>query len=322
MNMDVSNKSISKSNSKIAIGTVQFGQTYGISNTHGQPNEKSARKILDQASKNKVTVLDTAPVYGKAEETLGRIIKPTDNFKIITKTHSITNRNLTHSPSTHIKKHFKDSLLRLRTNSIYGLLVHLSEDFLGPNGDDVWKTLTRLKLEGKTKYIGASCYSPIDARNICERYPIESIQFPLNVLDQSFITSGTIDYLTNKGVKMFTRSTFLQGLLLMNPERLPNGFSSAKSPLRLFHNASKKLNLTPLELSLKFVASIPNIKNIIVGVTQPSEMSEIFNALDTKLTEDFDFSTLAVRNESITNPSFWPPDEPKKLKFDFSILKE
>ena len=68
---------------KIAIGTVQFGCNYGISNTRGQTTTKEAQSIVSLATKKGIKIYDTAPSYGDSEFILGEIL-PKDT-KIITK---------------------------------------------------------------------------------------------------------------------------------------------------------------------------------------------------------------------------------------------
>ena len=61
-----------KNKKKIIIGCAQFGSKYGITNT-SKPNLKEQRKILNLAKKNKISFIDTSPVYGNSEENLGKI---------------------------------------------------------------------------------------------------------------------------------------------------------------------------------------------------------------------------------------------------------
>ena len=74
----------------LAIGTVQFGQHYGVSNVDGQPDEEGVRKILELAQKKGICTLDTSPAYGDAEGLIGRAIHSSDAFKIITKTPTLS----------------------------------------------------------------------------------------------------------------------------------------------------------------------------------------------------------------------------------------
>ena len=58
---------------KLAIGTVQFGLDYGISNTAGRTSVEEAGRILDRARMAGIDTLDTAAAYGDSEQVLGRI---------------------------------------------------------------------------------------------------------------------------------------------------------------------------------------------------------------------------------------------------------
>ena len=56
--------------SKLVLGTVQFGCQYGI-NSAGRPSQDDVKAILDEASANGITTLDTSCAYGDAEQVLG-----------------------------------------------------------------------------------------------------------------------------------------------------------------------------------------------------------------------------------------------------------
>ena len=53
---------------KIALGTVQWGLKYGISNTHGIPSDEELKAIFTIARKNNINLFDTAFQYGNAEK--------------------------------------------------------------------------------------------------------------------------------------------------------------------------------------------------------------------------------------------------------------
>ena len=73
--------------SKLALGTVQFGLDYGITNQSGQVTIKEVKGILDFAKENGIDVLDTASGYGNSEKVLGEV--GVDNYQIITKGSSL-----------------------------------------------------------------------------------------------------------------------------------------------------------------------------------------------------------------------------------------
>ena len=61
---------------KLALGTVQFGLSYGVSNTHGKTTEQQALDILEYAWRSGINTLDTASGYGDSEKVIGRLVDP------------------------------------------------------------------------------------------------------------------------------------------------------------------------------------------------------------------------------------------------------
>ena len=74
-------------NSKLILGTVQFGLNYGINNTTGKLKENKVLELLKIAYDLGIRTLDTAEVYGSAHEIIGNFHKKhsCSRFKIITK---------------------------------------------------------------------------------------------------------------------------------------------------------------------------------------------------------------------------------------------
>ena len=56
--------------SKLVLGTVQFGCSYGI-NSAGRPSGAEVQRILDLALGSGITTLDTSSAYGDAESVIG-----------------------------------------------------------------------------------------------------------------------------------------------------------------------------------------------------------------------------------------------------------
>ena len=87
---------------KLALGTVQFGINYGISNKNGQVSIEEVGRILDYAKENGINTLDTASLYGTSEEVLGQldanlqqlhgIVKNGQQYLAQLKTNTVENR--------------------------------------------------------------------------------------------------------------------------------------------------------------------------------------------------------------------------------------
>jgi len=65
---------------KIALGTVQFGMKYGISNQSGIVSPEEIISILKTADKFGIDTLDTAINYKDSESKLGLISTSTENW--------------------------------------------------------------------------------------------------------------------------------------------------------------------------------------------------------------------------------------------------
>jgi aryl-alcohol dehydrogenase-like predicted oxidoreductase len=290
----------------LGIGTVQFGQNYGISNKDGKTSREEVRHILSFAHSQGVSFLDTAPIYGMSEEVLGQILSRDDNFKIVTKVHPLSQDCFCDRDLTIVEETFSRSLLRLQQQSIYGLLVHQADDLLGANGNLLIAKMIEFKERGLVKKIGASVYNQWQIEAILERHKIDLIQIPINVLDCRLLLSGTLEKLKDIGIEIHARSIFLQGLLLMNPDSLSRYFDSIKEHLKIYHQEIEKYNLTPVEAALRFVKSIKYIDAILCGVNNLNQLQEILNywqnpqSLNTQ-----DFLRFAISDPAIVEPSQW-----------------
>ena len=54
-------------NHKLVLGTAQFQKNYGVLNR----KQINHNKILNIAKEHKIRFLDTSPLYGKSEKTIG-----------------------------------------------------------------------------------------------------------------------------------------------------------------------------------------------------------------------------------------------------------
>lgn len=290
---------------KLGLGTVQFGMDYGISNEDGQTPENEVMNILQYAKEKEVSLLDTASQYGNSEEVIGRCRSIAGGFKIITKTPRLTDE----ADNTDLLWNtFQNSLVRLKRSSIYGLLVHQAQDIFTPAGPRLMQKMTELKEKGLVEKIGVSVYTGEQIDEVWERnYPVDIIQLPLNVLDQRLIKSGHLTELKEKGVEIHARSLFLQGLLLMNPDKLSPYFDKVKKELRNYYGALKEKELTPMRAALLFAEKLGVIDVIICGVNNVKQLAELIAELEKVQTSrvDFDFGRFASNEIDIIDPTRW-----------------
>lgn len=278
---------------KLALGTVQFGVDYGISNEKGQVSELEVKEILDYAKEIDVHTLDTASLYGSSEEVLGKF--NLEYFDVITKTIKIDKTLDKNTNFERFKEAFYSSQKKLGYIQLHGLMFHEANDLLSPNGLALWDLVEDFKQKEYVRKIGVSVYSPEQLNEVLKLIDIDIVQLPLNILDQRFLPM--LPDLKSKNIEIHTRSTFLQGLLLMETCQLNSYFEPIKHILQ-------KLPQNRLETALGFVKSINEVDKIVVGVTNKTELQEIFSMYN-KQVENIDYSQFKINDEAFINPVNW-----------------
>lgn len=287
---------------RLALGTVQFGLDYGISNSEGVTPLEEVREILTVAKRNNIRVIDTAPMYGGSEEVLGKTLPDGNDFDIVTKTPRFDEIN-TDKKAEFLEKTFRGSLKKMNRRGVYGLLIHHANDLLGNGGDFLFGKMKELKTEGMVKKIGVSVYTSAQIDMILDRFDIDIIQLPINVLDQRLLMSGHLAKLKNDGIEIHARSAFLQGLLLIEPAALPSYFDSIKPHLKQYRDSLHQYRLTPLQAALSFVAGINEVDVVVCGVNNHLQLEELCGSLMS--IEPSMLSNFAIYDEDILNPSKW-----------------
>lgn len=260
---------------KLGIGTAQFGMNYGISNAKGKVNSKEIQSILKLARESKISVIDTAQGYNDSESALGQY--DLSAFKVVTKVSGEFEIEL--------------SLNRLNIESVYAVLLHNETECIRES----WERLEAIKHQKKTQKIGISVYDPQLTLELIQKYPIEIIQCPISILDQRFIE--ILPILKKKNIEVHARSVFLQGLILMEREKVHPFFDPIQSVL-------KKIPKNKLEVALNFVNNLNGVDHIIVGVTSSKELQNNIKALSKKV-EKMDYSVFKINENSFILPQNW-----------------
>jgi aryl-alcohol dehydrogenase-like predicted oxidoreductase len=290
---------------KIALGTVQFGMAYGVSNTSGQTNLNEVEEILTYAFSHGISTLDTAMAYGSSEEILGSTIHQCgDNWEIVTKTPHFKSAEITQKDLDTLKASLDNSREKLGKSSLYGLLVHACDDLFKPGGWRLISCMEKLKDQGLVNKVGVSLYCSGQIDKLLECCSIDLVQLPLNILDQRLIESGHLTKLKNKNIEIHARSAFLQGLLLMPLDKIDSWFSPIRNMLSGFHQAALDRDITVLQLALGFVSNIKEVDKVVVGVNNLDQLREIVAATDINI-DVVDFKFLSVRDPAFINPSKW-----------------
>jgi len=284
--------------SRLALGTVQFGLDYGIANNNGQVRPQEIKAMLDLARVGGVSMLDTAIAYGDSERRLGELgIK---DFKLITK---LPGMMAASDIKSWVKEQARGALGRLGVSSVYGVLLHQPKNLCGDNGLALYRALNDLKNDGLTQKIGISIYDPSELHLLNNKFQFDIVQAPFNLLDQRLNLSGWLKKLKDMNTEIHTRSTFLQGLLLMERESIPHKFDRWKQLWDQYHLWLLSTGHSALEACLSFPLSFPEVDKVVVGADNQNQLKKIL--ITSKSISLLNFPPIACEDESLINPSKW-----------------
>ena len=252
-------------NSRIILGTAQFGQVYGLKNSKVLEKEK-VFEILELAKDKKIVTLDTAEVYGYSHQIIGEYHKISGSkFNINTKLKSLGR------PDEFDRK-IDQLLAELNIDKIKTLMLH---SVFG----DAMKIDRYAKIaEDRIDDFGVSIYLNEDINNL-DLDAIKTVQIPFNLLDNFSIRKGLIDFLVGKSINIHARSIFLQGLLTM--ESIDSKHNMHLEIIRnaqiLYGKLEKKFSLKQYALCYPLLHG--NLGGVLIGVDSKNQLNENINLL-------------------------------------------
>jgi aryl-alcohol dehydrogenase-like predicted oxidoreductase len=171
------------------------------------------------------------------------------------------------------------------------------------------KILHNFIASGRVKHIGVSVYSPDKAIQALNTEGIDMVQIPTNIMDRRFEKAGVFQLADKKKKKIYIRSVFLQGLILMDSREIPEGMAFAMPVLEKLESLSLDSGLTRHELALGYLkTTVPDAK-VIFGADIPEHVKEncaywektIPSSLISEVKKQFNNV-----DEKILNPALWP----------------
>jgi len=277
---------------KLVLGTVQLGTNYGVNNTTGQPTKKEGFTILDTAFAEGITTFDTAYGYGTAEEVLGEWIQ----------SNSLASKVCIISKGK--PDELAKSLKRLHVENIDGYLLHSAQDLYN---NEILEGLREVKRAGLVEHIGVSVYNETEAHKALE-LGLDYVQVPYNVFDRGLDDTDFFTLAKEKGITVFARSPFLQGLLLMDPAKLPSHLADAKESLGVFIGIANKYNFSQTQAALLFSLHACRAERIVFGVETLAQLEEILDTSRTPVPAGFIEAVkthVQISDPAIVNPNLW-----------------
>ncbi|MGQ0671757.1 MAG: aldo/keto reductase [Hyphomicrobium sp.] len=250
------------------LGTVQLGLPYGISNRNGKPTKEQAFAVLDAAYSHGVSCLDTARSYGESEELIGAWQKSRKAvIEVVTKIPPLAG-----SGAERAEKVLSESLKRLGTARVQGLLLHRASD-LGGAGMDRW--IDGCLESGRIGDFGVSIY---DADELPDEFRIRMVQFPASVLNQTCARSTAIRNFRLSGRTLFVRSVLAQGLMVMPEDAIPAGLAAVRPFIARLKQIARQSDVSVLALAIASARRLAPGGDIVLGAETPSQVEGLVEA--------------------------------------------
>ena len=260
--------------SRLMLGTVQFGMPYGIANRTGQPSYADVLAMLTAAAEGGITALDTAPSYGESEVVLGRALQElglAEQMTVVTKIGHLTSEQAADPAAAEhaIRESVDASRLRLRLETLPLVLFHRESDFA------CMHVLETLRDEGKVRCAGVSGgASPGPVADMVRSGRVQALQLPVNVLDRRHQAAGVLAEAASRGVAVFVRSVYLQGLVLMPEPDVPAVLRPAIPVRRRLEQVAAQAGVSMVELAMRYVLSLAGVTSVLIGVETIEQLRE------------------------------------------------
>jgi aryl-alcohol dehydrogenase-like predicted oxidoreductase len=299
--------------SRLMLGTVQFGLPYGIANSGGQPSFEAIKDILSCAYEHGVNCLDTAASYGSSEEVLGRALEElgiSDRINIITKLNHLPDGLSVSQADAVVEKSVLCSLRNLHLEVLPVCLFHLEQNFR------YMESLIKLRERGLVRHVGVSTVTTNAALTIIASGNVEALQIPTSILDRRFVNSGVCSEAGKRGLVVFGRSIYVQGLILLTDQETPFHLRAIVPVRSRLARIAEQAGMTLGELAMRYVLGISGLTSVLVGVDSIAQMRQNLEFFSRgPLSADLKTAVhqaVPELPETIINPAFWARARPAK----------
>jgi L-galactose dehydrogenase len=266
--------------SVLGQGGAAFGQQYGA--VSAEEVSACVRHAIDRG----VNLFDTAAYYGRglSEELLGAALAGglRERVFICTKACRL-DRALFDFTARGTRACVEASLKRLRTDHVDILLAHDIEfaddyDFVF---NETYRELERLKQEGKTRFIGMSCYPlPLLKRAIetCELDAV--ISYAHFTLQNTRLLSEFLPVAEARGVGVMNASPLSLGLLTnQGPQAWHPAGAEVRSACKRAAELCAARGADISDLGMRFALAEARVPTTLSGAARASELDANLNAL-------------------------------------------
>ncbi|MBM3459523.1 MAG: aldo/keto reductase, partial [Armatimonadetes bacterium] len=210
--------------------------------------------------------------YGNSEAVLGQALRELGRqgaMRVVTKVAHL--REAAADPKTAraaIQASVARSRERLQEDVLPLCLFHREEDAR------YLDVLADLREQGRLRAFGCSLMTPEALLGLVANPELDAVQVPLSVLDRRFIRSGAVARAAERGIAVFARSVFVQGLLLLPADRVPEPLGELLPVRARLEALAEEAGLSLGELALRAVLSEPGVRCVVVGAEAELQVRE------------------------------------------------
>ncbi|WP_304170332.1 aldo/keto reductase [Phenylobacterium aquaticum] len=282
--------------SKLGIGSGQFALDQA--SVRGRPRSAEVRDMLEIAARSRLSVLDVAGHSPQADGALADVLPRPNPFDVC-----ISTVRADRGPDL-VEAEARAALRRLGVEQAECIFVPSASELFGPHGLAMWDRLRALKDQGVTRKIGVSVFASDDPLGVARRFRPDVVQAPASLLDQRLIVDGTLAAIAEMGMQVHLRSIFLNGLLLLPPDRAPNHLKAAAARISRARRLIAEGRSDPLQAALGFALSRPEAHTVLVGVASAAELNAVIAAAANP-PPDLDWDDMAIDDPVALDPRAW-----------------
>jgi spore coat polysaccharide biosynthesis protein SpsF len=293
----------------LALGTPQLAAAYGIADPPVPPSREAATMLLEHAWREGIRWFDTAQAYGDSEELLGSSLGDRTGARVITKLHP----EAAGASSAEVEQLLERSRRRLGGRQLWAVLLH-RDRMLDEWDGELGQTLRRWREQGAVRHLGISVESVDTLPRALSLDGVEVVQLPASVFDRRAMRLDCVRGATASGKHIFIRSVFLQGLALLDVDRVRQLLPAAAPMVDALSRFCELHALERHQFALDYVRRRLPDATLVVGAATIEQLGQNCEAVrsepcDPELCDAWD-EFWPSDDEDVIDPARWPADRP------------
>jgi aryl-alcohol dehydrogenase-like predicted oxidoreductase len=294
-------KDLTSSNQQntIHVGTANFNKSYGFGRRSSMFQSNDLGKLLFEVKNNENLFLETSQNYEGVEELIENHARGKLPSKITMKISPTKNDSY-----NSIISMVKNSLKKIGQESFYSVMLHNPEVLSCKNSIEIMQGLTECVNLGLTKKLGISSYESEQIVKLKIEFPdLTTFQINENVIDQRIINNSGLINLSQGTNKIFVRSIFLQGNLLVDYSDIAEILIPQREVFKKFIDLCDRNMVSQIKCCLDYAKQISWSSGIVVGVNKFTDLVDIMENYSSPIAIR-DFST-EVLSSFYSDPRNW-----------------